>query len=399
MRFGCGKLKIGMKMLVSASTVFILFILSIHLVQAQAPSQRVIVGQISNATENADPVSGLTVTLHRQDQETYEEGDTKTEDSGKFEFRDMLMDEQSLYGVTVRYGGVVYGADINPLRDLVQPIMIKIYETSDDQSLLEVRTASLLLARADKLDERVHALEIVNVVNTGDRTYVPGPEPMNLLRFALPVGSSDLQVDTQLIAADALQVDRGFALTANVPPGEHEVLFSYNFPYDNGSVTFDKSYPYGTESLRVVSPNDLGALSSPHLPSPTSKDIGGSQYQVIETVGVERDTRVTIHLTGLPRAVFWDHVIHRVKTMPYELVAPVALGVLMLAILSFVLLYRKRQILGGSTMAVQPQRMELIRRLDDLEDERNRSQISEETYGRVRRQLVSRLVALKMECD
>ena len=120
---------------------------------------------------------------------------------------------------------------------------------------------------------------------------------------------------------------------------------------------------------------------------------------MIETVGVERDTRVTIHLTGLPRAVFWDHVIHRVKTMPYELVAPVALGVLMLAILSFVLLYRKRQILGGSTMAVQPQRMELIRRLDDLEDERNRSQISEETYGRVRRQLVSRLVALKMECD
>ena len=106
-------------MLVSASTVFILFILSIHLVQAQAPSQRVIDGQISNATENADPVSGLTVTLHRQDQETYEEWDTKTEDSGKFEFRDMLMDEQSLYGVTVRYGGVVYGADINPLRDLV----------------------------------------------------------------------------------------------------------------------------------------------------------------------------------------------------------------------------------------------------------------------------------------
>ena len=67
----------------------------------------------------------------------------------------------------------------------------------------------------------MYALEIVNVVNIGDRTYVPGPEPMNLLRFGLPAGSSELQIDTQLIAADALQVDRGFALTANVPPVEH----------------------------------------------------------------------------------------------------------------------------------------------------------------------------------
>ena len=388
-----------MKTLVGLSIAFILLALSPHLVLAQAPSQRIVVGQISNVTERAAPVSGLTVTLHRQDQETYEEWDTKTDGSGKFEFRGIFMDEHSLYGITVRYRGVVYGTDINFLSDLAQPITIKIYETSDDQSLLEVRTASLLLARADKLDERLYALEIVNVVNIGDRTYVPGPEPMNLLRFGLPAGSSDLQIDTQLIAADALQVDRGCALTANVPPGEHEVLFSYNFPYDDGSVTFDKSYLYGAESLRVVSPDDLGLLSSPHLPLPTSKDIGGSQYQVIEATGVERDTRVTIHLTGLPRAVLLDHVIHGVKTMPYELVAPVALGALMLAILSFALLHRKRQALGGSTMTVQAQRSALVRSLDALEAERARSEISEETYSRARRQLVSRLVALNNESD
>ena len=85
--------------------------------------------------------------------------------------------------------------------------------------------------------------------------------------------------------------------------------------------------------------------------------------------------------------------------MPYELVAPVALGALMLAILSFALLHRKRQALGGSTMTVQAQRSALVRSLDALEAERARSEISEETYSRARRQLVSRLVALNNESD
>ena len=91
----------------------------------------------------------------------------------------------------------------------------------------------------------MYALEIVNVVNASDRTYVPGAEPMNLLRFGLPPGAKGLQIDTSLVGADAIQVDRGFAVPANIPPGEHEVMFAYHFGYEGQSVTLDKSYLYG----------------------------------------------------------------------------------------------------------------------------------------------------------
>ena len=213
----------------------------------EALQLRDVTGTIVNGTANSLPAFGLTVTLHRQTATTYEESTTTTDTKGTFRFEDIPLDPEALYGVTVRYQGVVYGTDIDLRPESIPPVTVNIYETSDDQSLLSVSSSSLLIPQVDKIARDVYALEIVNVVNSSDRTYVPGAEPMNLLRFGLPPGAKGLQIDTSLVGADAIQVDRGFAVPANIPPGEHEVMFAYHFGYEGQSVTLDKSYLYGAE--------------------------------------------------------------------------------------------------------------------------------------------------------
>ena len=356
---------------------------------------RTLIGKVVNGTAGSLPSFGVTVTLHRQGADAYEEKSASTDTEGGFRFEDIPLDPDSLYGVTVRYRGVVYGADVDLRPESLPPVTITIYETSDDQSLLGVSSSSLLIPQVDKIERDIYALEIVRVMNTGDRTYVPGAEPMNLLRFGLPDGARDLQIDTALPTSDAIQVDRGFGLTANVPPGEHEVMFAYNFDYEGQSVVFEKSYLYGAENVRILVPYEVGDLSSVEFGGPGDVLIGGKQYQLLEVSDVARRTRATLQLSSLPQAAFWDIAADAVSDVPYELAAPVLLGLLLLCIVGFGLTRRGRRIWRGIS-PVRPAdapsaRADVVARIAALEEAFEEGKIREADYHAKRQAILDSL--------
>lgn len=311
--------------------------------QSMAQEQtRVVEGTIFNATTGSTAPAGLSVTLHQIATTGPIDLQTESDDKGTFFFGGISYDPTMVYGVSVRYQGTIYGTDLNLSAGSPDPLQITIYDSSSDDAIVSVGSASLLLAAVDKVSQTVAALEIVDLVNSSDHAYVPGPQPMQLLRFGLPDGSTALQVTTALIDADFAQVDRGFALFASVPPGRHQLTFSYRFPYLDNSLELEKSYRYGAESIRILAPLEVLAIAIPTLGEPQTITIGERQFQLIEANGLVRGERLSIHLDSLPRANLADRARRHLDDIRFEYVAPTALATLMVALLAYSVVLKGR---------------------------------------------------------
>ena len=248
-----------------------------------------------------------------------------------------------IYAVSVRYQDALYGEQVSLREGDPPPLTIRVYDAAYDLDVIRVGSASLLFAGADRATQTIAALEIVKVVNDSEYTFVPGNQgPMSLLRFGLPPGADGLQVDTRLLGADIVQVDRGFAVLGSVPPGTHDIMFTYRFPYEGGETEFSKSFPFGADSLRVLSPDEVLRLSGSDFGDPEAAMIGERAYQLIETAGLERGERVSVRLSGLPRTTLGDRVSGALTSARYEYVAPVALGVFLAGLIPFAIWRRRR---------------------------------------------------------
>lgn len=314
--------------------------------EAQSAPAATVAGRVVNATPggNVGAVAGAAVTLHMQTLETQDSVRTITDAQGKFRFDGIAVYPGVTYAVSVRYQDALYGEQVSLREGDPPPLTIRVYDAAYDMDAIRVGASSLLFAGADRATQTIAALEIVKVVNDSDHTFVPGNQgPMSLLRFGLPPGADGLQVDTRLLGADIVQVDRGFAVLGSVPPGTHDIMFTYRFPYEGGETEFTKSFPFGADSLRVLSPDEVLRLSHADFGAPEPVSIGERAYQLIETADVARGERVSLRLSGLPSATLGDRISGALSSARYEYAAPVALGAFLAALIPFAIWRRRRQ--------------------------------------------------------
>ena len=304
-------------------------------------------GHVVNGSPDSSNVVGIAVTLHMQGETTYDNKVTITDNDGRFTFDGIVYDPALVYGVSVRYQDAIYGAEVSLADGAPPPVTIEVYDAVYEQDVIRVGSSSLLFADADRMTQTVSALEIVKVINDSDYTFVPGSGgPMSLLRFGLPPDAAGLQVDTRLIGADVVQVDRGFAVIGSVPPGEHDIMFTYSFPYDGAEATFTKSFPFGADSLRLLSPNEVLTLASEEIGAPEPVTIGERPYQLIETAHIERGRRIEVQLSGLPRTTLADRAQNAVAKARYEYIAPALLTIFLIALIPFVVIRHRANRLG-----------------------------------------------------
>ena len=312
------------------------------------PEPIVVEGRVVNGTPGSGGVDGLTVALHQEGVATSRIVDTITDAEGRFRFEGVAFDPSLLYVLSVRYQGALYGTALDLSNGPPPPVLLTVYEASSDEELLSVSAASVLFAQVDRSNQMIAALEIVNIVNDSNRTYAPGARAMEMLRFGLPPGAQDLQVDTGLPGADFLQVDRGFALLASVPPGEHEVMYTYRFPYSEAEFSFDRSLNYGAGRMRVLAPLGLMSLSSEELGVPETVTVGQSPYQLLEASELPRDSRISVALEDLPMPSLAERLGRRVDSVRFEYAAPVALGLLMVLLIAYAFKRRSGLRRGGA---------------------------------------------------
>ena len=309
-------------------------------------------GRMVNVTRGGEGVEGAVVSLHRQSGEAAGQTtiETTTDAEGRFRFDGVPYDPAAAYGLSTTYQGAIYVFDLDMSSGQPGPVLLEVYDASDDDSVLSASLASVLFASVDPAMGTLSVLEIVTIVNRSDRTYVPGSGVMSFLRFGLPEGAGHLQLDTLLPGADFIQVDRGFALIASLPPGEHEVLYTYRFPYSGTETEFTKSLRYGADLFRALVPEELAELSGAAVDEVETAaiemgttTIGDRRYRLVAAVELERGAQLTVRLAGLPEAQRTtqtlgvagsarDTGIDRIR---FEYAAPVALVILMAVALGF----------------------------------------------------------------
>ena len=382
------------RMLAIVSLACLALVAGVSSVEAQQES-RTVEGVVVSGTSGESDMFGQIVTLHRVTPAGFDDITTLTDDTGAFRFEDIEYEPSTGYGVSVRYQDAIYGTDLDMSSGSPPPVTITVYEATHDDTIVSAGDASLLLAATDTSDQTLAALEIITLVNRSDMAYVPGTGVMELLRFGLPADATELSLDTRLIGADFIQVDRGFALLASVPPGEHEIMFSYRFPYQGETFTLDKSYRYGAESLRILAPEEVLSISVEGLGQPERVMIGERQYRVLTAEGLDRGESLSLELDGLPTPGVADSVGNSLSAIRFQYAAPVALGVLMIALLAYGAIWKtKSRARASPTSETYGERAVIFRMISDLTDTYESGDISDEEYRQRLMVLNARLTAL-----
>ena len=367
---------------------------------AQSPSL-VVEGQLSNATAEGASVSDVTVVLHRESAVAHDDLETTTDDQGRFRFDGITFDPDTGYGVMVTYQGALYGVDLDLSEGSPPPVSLTVYDAVDSDDVLSVSLASVLFAGADQPTQTVSVLEIVQLVNRTDGTYVPGPDPDALLHFSLPLEARAVRVETALPGDEVVQDSEGFTLQTSVPPGEHEVLFAYDVPYTGDSFLFTKAFRYGAEHLRVLAPGEVVTVSGPQMSGPDTVTIGERQYQLLEANDVPQGGSISLRLSGLPQTgLVDDKVGGRFEGLRFEYVGPAGLGVLMVTLIANALWRRSGERTNGATdsarlASAQGQAHSVRRMIAELDESLAAGALTEDEYGRRRALLVDMLASLQ----
>lgn len=302
---------------------------------AQTAYETSIKGQVINLTPNGAGVDSVKILVHQQDRSgvTTTISETRTDVTGRFHFDDVKHTLDSSYGISTTYQNAIYVLDIGPLIDIDEALILNVYDSSNDDSTLSTSLASVFLSKVDDSESTISALEVINIVNTSHHTFVPGSEVMSFLRFSLPPNTVNLQVQTLLPGAEFIQVDKGFALLASVPPGKHEIMYSYNFRFSGSETIFIKSLRYGADVLRILCPVGIMDLSGSGFDDMETKTIAGVNYNILEANTLPKGTEIMVRLADLPdiQSAALSQKFHQVR---FEYLAPVALAILMATIIS-----------------------------------------------------------------
>jgi len=156
---------------------------------------------------------------------------------------------------------------------------------------------------------------------------------MDLLRFSLPEQIEGLDVETELIGGHVLQVDKGFALTTPIPPGKHNILFTYVAHYNGGDWEFVHSFPLGAQVFRFLIKEGFGIPENSEFLDLGLVQIGEINYNVLEIDNVSQGHKLPLRLKELPTPSVWQKVSLTLLSGTLQLVIIPALAMIILSAL------------------------------------------------------------------
>jgi len=349
-------------------------------------------GRLINGTTSR-PLSGYSVNLYWTDGQTEQPNkSTKTDANGYFEFNNLPTGDNYNYVVYAKYKNVEYTSqniqltDKNPSRKYD----LKVYETTFDDSILRVESASLVLLDTDKTTQRAFVLETFMIQNPTNKTFLPttnGPKgPMGLLRFSLPSGADQLTGLGRLANYQMIQTDRGFGTNLPIYPGPNEVTFTYSIPYsvDQSNYNFQLTLPYPTKEFRLLGKEGGPSISSSQLRAGDPVSLWGSRYDLLVGGPFQNRTTLDITFSGLPVNIWTIR-----PNNPQIWIATAALISLMLALAVVIINRRSRKV---SEQALYNM---LLAELASLDDKLSEGKLDQETYNREREALKETLINLK----
>ena len=283
---------------------------------AQGTSAIAVSGQLVNGTRGADVPAGVAVLLHRfgaasGSVDTFE---THTDGDGAFRFDDVPApaDGDSL-ALAADYGETRYTQVLSPA-ELAEPLTLTVYEFTRDVGVVATTEQSIIVAGIDAATRRMAVVQLFTLENRSDTTLVPdlSAPPMigqfSFLRFSLPASATDLDVSTDLVGGEVIPVGTGFAITAPVQPGRHQVSFTFTVPYQGDEVTWRDNTLQGAETFNLLIPEEFGNIGVGGLTPDEGFTVGAVSYRVWRADNLAPGAGVNLTLSGLPEPTWVTRV-------------------------------------------------------------------------------------------
>ncbi|MCH7491015.1 MAG: hypothetical protein IID05_10000 [Gemmatimonadetes bacterium] len=195
---------------------------------------------------------------------------------------------------------------------------------------------------------------------------------------------------------EMLQVDRGFALTTPVPPGEYGIVLTYTIPYSGREMELSRSFALGAGMLRLLVPEEVGSVSTEGLEDLDTVAIGDTIYRVFGAGEIGRGERVEVILGDLAQPSLWQRLRGRLSLGSSAIAAvPVAFTLVVTILLVTALLRGRRaeRAEEGETLESIPEdRPAMIQAIAALDDRFQRGEMEEAEYQHRRNKLKARLL-------
>ena len=366
-------------------------------VSAQEPPKD-ISGRVVNGTAGVEAVEVEEVALRVFLNGALVDFHTAAPDSdGRFTFGDVPQEGNLLYLLTATYQDIPYQVEMSPESEL-SDIRLTVYESGATLEEVTLTGWSLFILAADSGPRSLSTLEVVTVVNRGDRVFVPdltSGGDMAFLRFPLFPGATNLEVESELPQGQVLQVDQGFAITTPVPPGEYGIAFTYAIPYSGTELDLSPTFRLGTGTFRLLVPEDLASVSIGGLNDLGITAIGESIYQVYGATGIGRDGEIAITLGDLPQPSVWQRFNGWLKMgSPVEVAIPGIFALALVILLVAKVVRRGPAETADDLTAIEDDRFSMTRSIAALDNRYRRGELPEEKYRQRRQELKARLLRL-----
>ena len=264
-------------------------------------------GQLLNGTNANVPLPGQSVTLQMAQGSNAQDLTTVTTDAqGSFSFANLSTDKTISYAVFARYQGAQYLSSVITLNNNpTQQVNLTVYEATQSTGKLAIVNATALFHEPDIPNKTITVSEAFSFKNLDTHTYVGALNAEqkgkpNALLFSLPADVKNINLQQGFSGYNVIQVDRGFATDAALPPGTSEFAFSFDMPYTASIYDFTYETFLPTVSLAFFVPPDIHA-SSHVLTSQGIVNTGDNErpYNLLKATGLPSQRNVDLHLEGL----------------------------------------------------------------------------------------------------
>jgi hypothetical protein len=313
-----------------------------------------------------------------------------TQPDGTYRFENVDLMLNCALVASVDYEQIVFGSENYLVSDLTAgttvDIPMTIYETSTDGSALVISQLHFIFEETSP--GTIQVVEWLQITNPTDKVVVSdGVAPV--VRFAVPVDTSNLQFPDGANMQTLNTIDGGFGDWQNILPGTgYQMMFAYDLPNQS---SYELILPFDLPVSQVIMmvPTGLLELNSGQLQA------GGERTM--------QNIKVNLYTGGsLPANSELRATVTRAMTTNWLAIGGFTLaGVLLLAAL--VLLVRQRRMqpqaayssAGRQGRTSGSEREKILDLIVALDDKFHAGEVDEETYRSARAELKERLGKMK----
>jgi len=335
-------------------------------------------GQIINGTKSDNDVT-YKIKLMATQNSSSELVDIEIIETFKnFEFNKVIIDEAFTYFLMITHQDIptiVFIEDIDDPKDIIVTVYDRVFTPKN----IDVIDYSIMIPHISPESDIISVLGLISFTNNSNSTYFadltdPNTSGLNLLRFSLPENFENLSVDSDLPPGNVMQIPTGFALSNPVPPGQHQILYSYSMPRNTGSIKYNIRLPFGSEKFKMLVP-EKSKIETDYNLLKDSTLVDDKTYEILQGQDIGKGEVIVIDLINITKPGAWKKITFFVEKNSVPFFVGSASGLILIFILIFSFLrFNNKKIKLNQNQNI------FIDKIIDLDLRFEKNEINEEEY-------------------